>query len=112
ATHDVSHGGLGVALAEMVHSGGGAQVSVGNRGPPVDDGRPAAALFHELPGRVVVETADPGGVRAAFDGIAPVAGIGVANGSGTLSLSAGNATLSRDAGDVAALRSVITDELE
>ncbi|ERH02527.1 MAG: phosphoribosylformylglycinamidine synthase II [Halonotius sp. J07HN6] len=60
ATHDVSHGGLAVALAELLTADAGADVAV-------DD---AVALFDETPGRVVIETTDPESVRAAFDGVA------------------------------------------
>jgi phosphoribosylformylglycinamidine synthase len=106
AAHDVSHGGLAVTLAEMVHSGAGARVDLG------DVADTAGALFHEQPGRVVFETTDPGGVRGTFDGVAPVAGIGRADGSGTLDVTVGGESVSRSAEDIASLRSVITDELE
>ena len=102
ATHDVSHGGLGVTLAEMVHGGAGAAVSL-----------PAAAhLFHEQPGRVVVETTDPASVREAFAGVAPVADLGTADGSGTLSLSVSGTELSVDAGSVTEWRGTIERALE
>jgi len=110
ATHDVSHGGLAVALAEMVHDGAGADVSVGGR--RMSGGWSAGALFHERAGRVVVETADPGAVRAAFDGVAPVAGVGSANESGTLRVSLGETVLSRDPEEITSLRSVVTEALE
>jgi len=107
ATHDVSHGGLAVTLAEMVHAGAGAAVDLGEA-----DATAAGALFHEQPGRVVVETADPGAVRDACDGVAPVARLGTANASGTLELSVPGGSVTADADGIASLRSVITDELE
>ncbi|WP_135663672.1 phosphoribosylformylglycinamidine synthase subunit PurL [Halorhabdus rudnickae] len=105
AVHDVSHGGLAVALAEMVHEGAGADVTI-------DAADAVGALYHEQPGRVVVETTDPDAVRDAFDGVAPVASIGEADRSGTLSLSIGDDTLTYDAATIADLRSVIAAELE
>ena len=106
ATHDVSHGGLAVTLAEMVTDESGARVDLGD----VDS--PAGALFHEQPGRVVVETTDPDGVSDAFDGIAPVAHVGEATDEGTLSLSAGEAALHVDAESIREYRSTISDALE
>ena len=102
ATHDASHGGLAVALAEMVHDGAGADVSVPS----------LAHLLHEQPGRVVVETTDPEGVREAFEGVAPVADLGSADGSGTLSLSVGEADLAVDAATVREWRATIERALE
>ncbi|WP_136688690.1 phosphoribosylformylglycinamidine synthase subunit PurL [Halorhabdus amylolytica] len=105
AVHDVSHGGLAVALAEMVHDEVGADVSI-------DVTDPTGALYHEQPGRAVIETAEPDAVRDAFDGVAPVVSIGKADGSGTLSLSIGDDTLTYDAGTIADLHAVIGEELE
>jgi phosphoribosylformylglycinamidine synthase II len=105
ATHDASHGGLVVTLAEMIHADAGAEVTVD--GP----GSAAAHLFHEQPGRVVIETSDPEAVREAFEGVAPVAPLGTADDSGSLSLSAGEATLTADATRIDDLRAVIEQEL-
>ncbi|MFC7098574.1 phosphoribosylformylglycinamidine synthase subunit PurL [Halobaculum marinum] len=102
AVHDVSHGGLAVSLAEMVTADAGADVTV-------DD---ALALFDETPGRAVVETTDPEAVRAAFDGVAPVAELGAATDDGTLSLTVGDEDLAYDAASIADLRSVIERELD
>jgi phosphoribosylformylglycinamidine synthase len=106
ATHDVSHGGLAVALAEMVTDDAGADISLD--GP----GTPAELLFHEQPGRVVIETTDPRSVREAFDGVAPVAQLGTADETGTLSLDVDGTALSLDAGEITVARSVIEDALE
>ena len=101
ATHDVSHGGLAVTLAEMITADAGADVAVEN----------AAELFAEQPGRVVIETTEPDAVREAFDGVAPVTELGTATDSGSLVVEADGETLSHDADSVANLRSVIEDEL-
>ncbi|MHB9285991.1 phosphoribosylformylglycinamidine synthase subunit PurL [Halobacteriales archaeon Cl-PHB] len=105
ATHDVSHGGLAVTLAEMVTEDAGADVSLA-----ADDA--ATTLFHEQPGRVVVETTATEEVEGAFEGIAPVERIGTADDSGTLSLDVGGTDLERDADEIASLRDVIERELE
>ena len=102
ATHDVSHGGLAVTLAELVTTDAGADVAV-------DD---AVALFDETPGRVVIETTDPEGVRAAFAGVAPVGSLGTATDDGVLSLTVGEETVGYDAETVAELRDVIPETLE
>jgi phosphoribosylformylglycinamidine synthase len=104
ATHDASHGGLAVALAEMVHDGAGASVTI--------DGDDAAGLlFHEQAGRAIVETTDPEAVRTAFEGVAPVTAIGTADDSGTLSVSVGSESLSVEAADIADWRAIIEREL-
>ncbi|MFW5896183.1 MAG: AIR synthase-related protein, partial [archaeon] len=105
AVHDVSHGGLAVSLAEMISETAGATVTL-------DAEDPAGALFHEQPGRAVIETTDPEAVRAAFEGVAPVVEVGAADGSGTLDLIAGEETLTYDAERIADLRSVIETELD
>ncbi|QCC52656.1 phosphoribosylformylglycinamidine synthase subunit PurL [Halapricum salinum] len=101
ATHDVSHGGLAVALAEMLTEDAGAAVSV-------DD---PSTLFDEQPGRVVIETTDPDAVRAAFEDAAPVSELGVSDDTGALSVDAGTESLRVSATSVAELRSVIEAEL-
>ena len=104
AVHDVSHGGLAVALAEMIHDDAGATVRI-------DAADPAGALYHEQPGRAIVETTEPGRIRDAFDGVAPVLEIGEADDSGALALSVGDERLTYDAETIADLRAVIADEL-
>ncbi|MEF8853502.1 MAG: phosphoribosylformylglycinamidine synthase subunit PurL [Haloarculaceae archaeon] len=108
ATHDVSHGGLAATLAEMVHDDAGASVEL----DAPSRGSPAAHLFGEQAGRVVVETTDPRTVREAFDGVAPVYDLGIADDSGTLDLSVGDAALSSDADWIADVRDVIARELD
>jgi len=105
AVHDASHGGLAVTLAEMVTANAGAAVDL-----PGDS--EAGALFHEQPGRAVIETTDPAAIDTAFDGIAPVEHVGTANDSGSLSLSAGDGALDYTHGEIRDLRAVIEDELE
>jgi phosphoribosylformylglycinamidine synthase len=107
ASHDVSHGGLAVALAEMVTDTTGAGVTL-----PAADASAAELLFHEQPGRAVIETTDPDGVREAFDGVAPVHAIGHADGEGRLSVDVGGDTFAYNAGTIRDLRSVIERELE
>ncbi|WP_225334617.1 phosphoribosylformylglycinamidine synthase subunit PurL [Halomicrobium urmianum] len=108
ATHDLSHGGLAVALAEMIHDEAGATVEV----DAPSKGSAAELLFGEQPGRVVVETTDPAAVRQAFDGVAPVYDLGSADDSGRLNLTVNGESLSYDAADVADLRDVIERELD
>jgi len=107
ASHDVSHGGLAVTLAEMVHEDAGASVEI----ETVERGTRKRLLFNERPGRVVFETTDPAAVREAFDGVAPVTELGEANGSNHLDITVNDQTLQYDATDIADLRSVIDDEM-
>jgi phosphoribosylformylglycinamidine synthase len=102
AVHDVSNGGLAVTLAELVTPEAGADVAV-------DD---SVALFEETPGRAVVETTDPEGVRAAFDGVAPVTRLGTATDDGVLSVDVDGTELTVDAERVAALRGVLDGALD
>jgi len=108
ATHDVSHGGLAVALAEMVHDDAGATVEL----DAPSQGSPAAQLFGEQAGRAVIETTDPRAVREAFDGVAPVYDLGSADDSGTLDIAVDDETLSYAADEITDLRDVIDSELE
>jgi len=108
ATHDVSHGGLAVSLAEMVHEGAGASVDI----DAPTKGSPEALLFGEQAGRAIIETTEPRSVREAFDSVAPVYELGTADDSGTLDLSVGDESLTYDAADIAELRAVIERELE
>ncbi|MCX6597191.1 MAG: phosphoribosylformylglycinamidine synthase subunit PurL [Acidobacteria bacterium] len=66
SAHDLSDGGLAVALAEASFRGIGAHVSIESTL------RPELALFHEGPSRILVSTASPGQVReiAAKYGVA------------------------------------------
>ncbi|MFB6305239.1 MAG: phosphoribosylformylglycinamidine synthase subunit PurL [Haloferacaceae archaeon] len=102
AVHDVSRGGLAVALAEMVTAAAGVDAALED----------ATELFEETPGRAVVETTAPDAVRAAFDGVAPVRTIGRATGTGRLDLSVGDRTLDYAAAGIADLRAVIDRELD
>jgi phosphoribosylformylglycinamidine synthase len=100
ATHDVSHGGLAVTLAEMVGEAG-ISAAVEN----------VEALFDETPGRVVVETTDPAAVEATAGGV-PVRDLGAATADAELTLSVGEERLVRDADVIRDLRDVIGRELE
>jgi phosphoribosylformylglycinamidine synthase len=108
ATHDVSHGGLAVALAEMVHDDAGATVEL----DAPSQGTPATHLFGEQAGRAVIETTDARAVREAFDGVAPVYDLGNADDSGTLDITVGEETLSHGPEEITELRDVIDAELE
>ncbi|RJX49530.1 phosphoribosylformylglycinamidine synthase subunit PurL [Halonotius pteroides] len=102
ATHDVSHGGLAVTLAELLTADAGADVAVGD----------AVALFDETPGRVVVETTDPESVREVFDGVAAVESLGEATADGALSLTVGDETVELESETVTDLRDVIAKTVE
>ncbi|GAA0478691.1 phosphoribosylformylglycinamidine synthase subunit PurL [Halococcus dombrowskii] len=101
AVHDASHGGLAVTLAEMVSPAAGADVEL--------DGPASTAeqLFHEQPGRAVVETTSPDAVREAFAGVAPVHEIGTATDTGRLALTTDDGELSIAAGTIAERRAVL-----
>jgi phosphoribosylformylglycinamidine synthase subunit PurL len=53
SAHDISDGGLAVALAECAYNGVGASIEI-----PTDL-RPEFALFHEGPSRILISTAAP-----------------------------------------------------
>ena len=65
SAHDLSDGGLAVALAESCMGGTGAAVEI------AWDVRPELALFHEGPSRVLVSTSHPEEVKkiALFHGV-------------------------------------------
>jgi len=100
AVHDVSDGGLAVALAEMVTSDAGVDVEVSS----------LPELFSECPGRAVVETTDTDALRDAVD--APVVDLGTATDDGTLTLSVGEESVARTAAAVQEARDVLTRELD
>ena len=100
ASHDVSEGGLAVALAELVGEAAGVSVTLPTR----------AAAFAETPGRLVVQTTDPDAVRDAAGDLA-VTRIGDVTTDGTLSLSVDEETIAVTADAIAALRDVIASEL-
>ena len=107
ATHDVSDGGLAVALAELVTDEAGVAVELPDH----------VAAFEETPGRLVVQTTDPDAV-AELAGDVPVFRLGEVTTDGTLSLSVDTAadggngeTIDVDAGRIRELRGVIQREL-
>ncbi|WP_338728370.1 phosphoribosylformylglycinamidine synthase subunit PurL [Haladaptatus sp. DJG-WS-42] len=106
AAHDASHGGLAVTLAEMVTEETGADVAISG------DASAPELLFHEQPGRAVIETTDPEAVKEAFDGVAPVYDLGTATTEGTLSLTVNDEALSASSEAIADLRAIIERELE
>ncbi|HKJ59957.1 MAG TPA: phosphoribosylformylglycinamidine synthase subunit PurL, partial [Halobacteriales archaeon] len=106
AVHDVSHGGLAVTLAEMVHAGAGASVELDA------DADSTGTLFSELPGRAVVETTDPDAVRTAFEGDLPVTRLGDAIDSPVLDVDVGGERLVYDGAEIGELRSTIERALD
>jgi phosphoribosylformylglycinamidine synthase len=105
ATHDVSNGGIGVALAEMLVDGTGATVDLPGGGAP------ARRVFCERPGRAIVQTTDPARVRERFEGIAPVSEVGSPNDDGRLRIAVDGETLEYDVEAVQEKRGVIEREL-
>jgi phosphoribosylformylglycinamidine synthase II len=100
AVHDVSHGGLAVTLAEMV---GQAGATVALDGPAST----AELLFHEQPGRAVIETTNPATVHEAFEGVGPVHEIGESTTSENLELTVDGAELSMAAETISEQRAVL-----
>ncbi|WP_435363611.1 phosphoribosylformylglycinamidine synthase subunit PurL [Haloarchaeobius sp. DYHT-AS-18] len=111
AVHDVSHGGLAVALAEMVHADAGLSVELPENGGLTSRDEQTGLLFHEQPGRALIQTTEPEAVREAFDGVAPVEHIGSGMRDGVLELSVSWTDLRYDADEIATLRAVIENEL-
>ena len=105
STHDVSHGGLAVTLAEMVTPETGADVTLDAPAPA------GGLLFHEQPGRVVVETTEPEALLEAFDGVVPATRIGTADDSGSLSVTVGEQSVETGAETLTAWRDCITETL-
>ncbi|WP_144924082.1 phosphoribosylformylglycinamidine synthase subunit PurL [Halorubrum salsamenti] len=100
AAHDVSDGGLAVALAELVTGDAGADVTLPDR----------VAAFEETPGRLVVQTTEPEAV-AEIAGDLPVLRLGEVTTDGTLSLSVDGDAVALDADAIRELRGVIEREL-
>jgi len=100
ATHDVSDGGLAVALAELVSDTAGADVTVTDR----------VAAFEETPGRLVVQTTDPDAIEAVA-GDCPVTRLGTVTTDGTLSLTVGEESVSLTAEQIRTHRDVLSREL-
>jgi phosphoribosylformylglycinamidine synthase len=63
SAHDLSDGGLGVALAESSFG----RANVGARIALDSDLRPEFALFHEGPSRILISTSEPEKIRAIAD---------------------------------------------
>jgi phosphoribosylformylglycinamidine synthase II len=112
ATHDVSDGGLAVALAEMVNEDAGVVAQVPEQGGLSEVGEQVAWLFNEATGRALVQTTDPERVREAFSGVAPVVRVGEGQAEPRLDLSVSWTDLSYDVEAIAALRATIEDELD
>ncbi|VTT87305.1 Phosphoribosylformylglycinamidine synthase, synthetase subunit [Halorubrum sp. DM2] len=100
AAHDVSEGGLAVALAELVTDEAGVDATLPDR----------VAAFDETPGRLLIQTTDPEAV-AAVTGELPVFRIGDVTTDGTLSLAVGDESVALSADAVRDHRDVIDREL-
>jgi phosphoribosylformylglycinamidine synthase len=109
AVHDASDGGLAVALAEMVTETAGASVELD---APAASASTLELLFHEQPGRAVIETTDAEAIRATFGGVAPVTEIGTATADGVLELSVDGQSLGYDAGEIREFRDALARELD
>ena len=107
AVHDVSHGGLAVALAEMVTAEAGASVDLADLGED-----PAGVLFSEAPGRVVVETTEPEAVAERFDGLLPVTRLGGPTDAPTLELDLGGERLVYGVEEISSIRETIERALD
>jgi phosphoribosylformylglycinamidine synthase len=112
ATHDVSDGGLAVALAEMVSEDAGVAAQVPEQGGLTDVGEQVAWLFSEATGRALVQTTNPERVREAFSGVAPVVRVGEGQPESRLDLSLSWTDVSYDVEEIAALRGTIGAELD
>ena len=100
AAHDVSEGGLAVALAEIVTDDAGVDATLPDR----------VAAFDETPGRLLVQTTDPEAVAAAA-GDLPVFRLGDVTTDGTLSLTVDGESVALSAEAVRDHRDVIDREL-
>ncbi|MEZ3163797.1 phosphoribosylformylglycinamidine synthase subunit PurL [Halorubrum sp. RMP-47] len=100
AAHDVSEGGLAVALAELVTDDAGVDATLPDR----------VAAFDETPGRLLVQTTDSEGVAAAT-GDLPVFRLGDVTTDGTLSLTVDGESVALSAEAVRDHRDVIEREL-
>ncbi|ELZ50452.1 phosphoribosylformylglycinamidine synthase II [Halorubrum coriense DSM 10284] len=100
AAHDVSEGGLAVALAELVTDDAGVDATLPDR----------VATFDETPGRLLVQTTDPEAVATAA-GDLPVFRLGAVTTDGTLSLTVDDESVALSAEAVRDHRDVIDREL-
>ncbi|MFW6448726.1 MAG: AIR synthase related protein, partial [Halobacteriota archaeon] len=106
ATHDVAHGGLVTALAEMIAPDVGLEVEVAADGHPLEVG------FHERPGRAVVVTTDPTGLAHAVGSTLAVEPIGQTTADGRLRASLGGEELDLAAATVAEWRDLLPRSLD
>ncbi|QHS16122.1 phosphoribosylformylglycinamidine synthase subunit PurL [haloarchaeon 3A1-DGR] len=100
AAHDVSDGGLAVALAELVTDAAGADVELPDR----------IAAFEETPGRLVVQTTDPEAV-AELAGDVPTYSLGAVTADGRLRLTVGDERVATTAAEIRERRDVLEREI-
>lgn len=101
AVHDVSHGGIGVTIAEMITSGTGAEIDIDSPN----------ALFCERPGRAIVETTEPDHIEAVVDERTTVKRIGSSTTTGELSISCGDSDFTMSFESIETNRSIIAQTL-
>lgn len=101
AMHDISDGGVVVALLELLGSGGGAQVELPDQ----------EALFTEAPGRVLVETADASALQAQLGGRVEMSLIGYTTTDRQVTITAGGERVALDGPEQDAVRQRLADQL-
>ncbi|AGB15757.1 phosphoribosylformylglycinamidine synthase II [Halovivax ruber XH-70] len=109
AVHDISQGGLAVALAELCTPHVGLSVSLPE---PTTDAGAAGVLFAEGPGRVLVQTTDPTAVRKIVGDAGRVRSLGHPTDDGTLSITVDDTSFEYTMAEIRSLRSTIVDALE
>ena len=106
ATHDIAHGGLITALAEMVTADSGLSVAIEASVDPLELG------FHEQPGRALVMTDDPEGLEQVIDGRLPTAHIGHGIDEGRLTGSIAGENIELDVDTIAKWRALFDRTLD
>ena len=106
ATHDVAHGGLITALAEMVTSDTGLSIGYDGNGDVIE------SAFHERPGRALVQTTDVAGLEEVVDDRLSVQVIGEGTVTGRLSGQIAGESIDLDFETIEDWRSVIEDTLD
>jgi len=95
----------------MVNEDAGVRATIPEQGGLSDVREQVGWLFHEQPGRALVQTTDPDAVREAFAGVAPVVRVGEGQRDPSLDLGVSWTDLSYDVDDIVALRATIEREL-
>lgn len=106
ATHDVAHGGLLTALAEMVSPSVGLSIEYEGNGDALE------SAFHEQPGRALVQTTDLDALEAVIDDRVPMTHLGTGDASGRLHGTIAGASIDLAFEQIDAWRSTIETALE